>query len=316
MKPLHLTLITAFCAFSTCSQDTRQVFPDEFRPYVEAFFEDAQARGYDLLLEDYDLTISFRDLDTEERWAYCFNGNRHKIRIDESKWMRLNDQKKRWLIYHELGHCILDLPHRTLKSPTGLCYSVMNDNGALDCQWGIYSSLWWKYYVDELFDASLTPEEYQPPRPFREVPREDRLSLVDLRDTLVEQRILLEDYIAAAPAENFSFTVRKTVAEGGSTTLGIRVGEITFQYCDCTAGTISIYGRNKQFYDTSDPFENPVTLTIQRVDELLYFYANDRYIHTLEAVPLEGERFFGVNTGQRFDDAGPYPRFDVEIYAW
>ena len=191
----------------------------------------------------------------------------------------------------------------------------MNDNSVLDCQWGIYSDYWWTYYVDELFDSSLTPEEYQRERPLLEVPPEERLNLVDLRDTLVEQRILLGEYIESPPIGNFSFTVKKTIAEGGSKIVGLSVGGVTLQYCDCIANTISIYGRGK-YYETTDSFEYPVTLTVQQEEDLLHFYANGRYIHTLETVSLESDRFFSINTGLRFDDAGPYPRFDVEIYAW
>ena len=195
----------------------------------------------------------------------------------------------------------------------------MNDNSALDCQSDIYSVHWWKYFVDELFDPSLTPEEYQPIRPMHEVAPEDRLTLVNIEGWVVEDRVRSEEIMTTLPSGNFSFTVKKTAAESGRAGFSILVGRTRLQYCDCVVSTAisSSDGRSHDdHYVAREVFEAPVSLTIQREGGLLYFYLNGKYAHSLEFESIGELLNFSFSNGRRLSDEAPLPSFDVEIYEW
>jgi len=47
------------------------------------------------------------------------------IAIDREVWDRSNESSKEWLVYHELGHCVLDRSHRNDRFENGMWKSLM-----------------------------------------------------------------------------------------------------------------------------------------------------------------------------------------------
>ena len=60
MKNNHLLLLLTLFLFS-CQKEKIQLVPDEFEPYVDEFFHQAQLRGHDLQKEDFDFSITLED---------------------------------------------------------------------------------------------------------------------------------------------------------------------------------------------------------------------------------------------------------------
>lgn len=84
--------------------------PEEIQPYVNRVQELYTLYGLDDEAEEIaSLTIEFRDLPKDYvGFCYPFRG---KIDIDTPFWKSATDAEKEELIIHEIGHCVLDLPH-------------------------------------------------------------------------------------------------------------------------------------------------------------------------------------------------------------
>lgn len=100
---------------------------------ISNFERDAAEYGFDFRLQDYD--FRFVDL-IGNKIGYC---SYSYINLDIDWWERAPDSRREALIYHELGHCILNQrEHRT--------NSVMETY----LIWDFYQRR--AYYISELFN--------------------------------------------------------------------------------------------------------------------------------------------------------------------
>jgi hypothetical protein len=134
----------------------------ELRPFYDDFYstlERYHIDSYDKVVDAY-LVSELADC-TDKTVGICYSGSkRSKILISNEHWSKASIPYKRWLIFHELGHCALGLDHReqqldiTIRlSPTGfhigkISASIMNPY--------IYETTskiadqFWNQYLDEL----------------------------------------------------------------------------------------------------------------------------------------------------------------------
>lgn len=99
-----------------------QIAPD-FQSYYNNFIADAQAKGVDLS-DRYPVSIEFSKLSLKGASAISYISHYHQtsnIKVDASNWMDASITKRKMIIYHELGHCLLFRPHCTHT------LSLMND---------------------------------------------------------------------------------------------------------------------------------------------------------------------------------------------
>lgn len=134
-----------------------------FAEYVESFKSEAADRGYEIDFSEYNVELSFGDLDTIQARGLCDDISSFDdfvVTIDREIWETLRDVQKEYLIFHELGHCFLGRPHKTdIIELGGVCSSLMSPGGF--CIKDIYDNKWRKYYLDELFDEfTAAPEWY------------------------------------------------------------------------------------------------------------------------------------------------------------
>jgi len=96
--------------------DTTITFDNDIRvdpvlqPYLENFLDAAAARGINLNSNRLaNLTLRFGALDPGTL-GICSsnNSNRNDITVNENS----SERSLRWIVYHELGHCILRMNHR------------------------------------------------------------------------------------------------------------------------------------------------------------------------------------------------------------
>ena len=83
--------------------------------YLDWFIQDAAINGVDLSYV-YDGKIELSFVDSEDWSGKAFaNGNKRKVsvQIDYGNWTRLSAVHKKKLMYHELGHDILNLYHKS-----------------------------------------------------------------------------------------------------------------------------------------------------------------------------------------------------------
>lgn len=125
------------------------VRPD-FLPYYKQFLLDANSHGKTLIVSD--LTIDFGTLKSP-KIGECttIKGVAHHVIIDRTHWIYgLTEGKRKELIYHELGHCLLSLGHtegmvryQGEDIPKSIMSAVILD----DYLFTTYET----YYINELF---------------------------------------------------------------------------------------------------------------------------------------------------------------------
>lgn len=109
-----------------------QHIEEDFHPYVEDFLKDAVEYQLPKVVEEryFNLTIKYGIMpvsETKKIAGWCERQTRTII-IDRKFWNSFCINKRQALIDHELGHCLLDKPHRNAKTETekGIApYSIM-----------------------------------------------------------------------------------------------------------------------------------------------------------------------------------------------
>ena len=112
----------------------------ELRPYLTKFEEEigVDASGINIVFGDIEGDIV----------GFCNVGwKRRSIVIDRSSWKNLEHYEKEELMYHELGHCAMDLDHDDeQKKILNSCPSSVMNSRLL----GICYKLYTNYYKQEL----------------------------------------------------------------------------------------------------------------------------------------------------------------------
>lgn len=122
MKSKIYIFIFIICNTLNCKHELHQIMPNEVRPYVLEFFSEAQKHGLNLNMEHFDFSITFTELTGTD--GSCQYSNR-AMKLDSAAWRQNNAIYRRYLIFHELGHCILGRLHETTKTDCEECLSIM-----------------------------------------------------------------------------------------------------------------------------------------------------------------------------------------------
>jgi hypothetical protein len=75
-----------------------------------------------------DLPAGFADLESPMIGVCVMIGDHRWVYIDKSFWAQANEEERRAVVHHELGHCVLDLPHDEAKNdecPAGLMFPAL-----------------------------------------------------------------------------------------------------------------------------------------------------------------------------------------------
>lgn len=160
--------------FSSCRRDgvdpAVYEVPDLIEPYIESFETEAEKRGIDMDITN--LRVEFEgDLQGGTAAGLCTfasasNPTPH-IRLDTTSFnWRNNLYHREILIFHELGHCILNRYHKDGYLPNGNIASIMRSTGD-QVYGGLLNGFKRDYYLDELFDEGTPlPEWAQNPPAF------------------------------------------------------------------------------------------------------------------------------------------------------
>lgn len=146
---LVLTLTGCGSGLDTHVQDP------EFTPYVERFV--ARAAERDVVVSP-NITVQFTedsldDDDEGKAMARCYRGfGARYVVVARNYWDKMHDLQREEVIFHELGHCLLDRPHRNEERFNVPC-SLMNGTGLpYIADYGSHK----ENYLDELFGKRTT----------------------------------------------------------------------------------------------------------------------------------------------------------------
>lgn len=123
----------------------------ELWPFFENFEKEAAFRGLNIDLSAENLTAEIDNIQERGVLGVCQYGsaiNNH-ITIDEPFWNSSGSLYREFVVFHELGHCVLFRDHNESMNGNGICLSIMR-SGTENCR-DAYTDQNRKYYLDELF---------------------------------------------------------------------------------------------------------------------------------------------------------------------
>lgn len=147
----------------SCKDPNEYRVASDFAEYLNRFETEAAKRGKNFDLENTGLIIEYADLKND------YIGLTHyetpiRIEIDKTYWNEVStsadvDELRECLIFHELGHGLLNRGHINTILENGDWKSIMSGGTKVENKtWNInYRGVRRDYYIDELFDES-TPE--------------------------------------------------------------------------------------------------------------------------------------------------------------
>lgn len=116
--------------------------PPEFMPYLVSFHQEALKRG--IILNFKSVDVQFEEMD-DAYAGYCQEGPRLIVRIEPDFWRAMPEEWREQLLYHELGHCILQQGHR---------------DGSIMAAWGFFSVDYYRLNRDMIVDELFWPERF------------------------------------------------------------------------------------------------------------------------------------------------------------
>lgn len=166
MTRISILILFVFLLFFSCSDEPNDVVIDpELQPYVDDFLAQASKRGIDIDLTESGLDMLFEDdISTPDYAGICrYKLGANEIGIDREVWNRSSEERKQWLIFHELGHCVLDRSHRNDKFENGMWKSLMRGDPLTAAESRIPLCYIWgreDYFIDELFDETIAAPDW------------------------------------------------------------------------------------------------------------------------------------------------------------
>ena len=151
-------LIMALCAFS-CKKDVEelQIQYSEFSPqlwsHLATFEKEAAKRNRAFDLNKIDIKGTIEEIEQNNVAGICHyqSHNPNQITIDASFWQRADHLTREFVVFHELGHCVLGRLHKEDMYPDGRCKSIMQ-SGTRSCVLK-YNGTYRSTYLDELFGS-------------------------------------------------------------------------------------------------------------------------------------------------------------------
>jgi len=149
-------IVILSCQFTSCGyveekSVTYQSFPSELWSSLETFEKEASIRGLTIDLNSMDVYGVIEEIEQQHVAGSCqYSSNQpNKITIDKEFWDQASSLGKEFVMFHELGHCILSRGHRESADANGQCISIMQ-SGLGSCILA-YGSATRSKYLDELF---------------------------------------------------------------------------------------------------------------------------------------------------------------------
>lgn len=136
---------------------TYEAFDHELWPLLEAFEKEALARGMNFDLNALDVYGGIEEIaETHVAGSCRYSSHQpNKITIDQTFWNNSSALGKEFVLFHELGHCVLSRGHRETADAKGFCISIMQ-SGLGDCILN-YGNSTRSRYLDELFSPNCCP---------------------------------------------------------------------------------------------------------------------------------------------------------------
>jgi hypothetical protein len=129
----------------------------ELGEYLDRFLEEAAVRSIVVDTSGINLDIVDEQLTALDGSAACglahvYGRSFPNVRLSRVCWDLFSPEHKETLMFHELGHALLDRPHFDADLPVGSPVSMMNSNSSR--VYNIFTLFKREYYINELFGVA------------------------------------------------------------------------------------------------------------------------------------------------------------------
>jgi len=135
------------------SSDSFSNIDANLREYAHRFEEEANKRGLSFSEELSLLETHFENIPSNNVAGQCSwsSNSPYMVTIDIPFWNNAGPSQREWVVFHELGHCVLYRGHTEAQNNQGICLSIMA-SGTGSCQ-SLYNPNNRAYYLNELFNT-------------------------------------------------------------------------------------------------------------------------------------------------------------------
>ncbi len=136
IKKINITLIAICLILGSCSKENEtKIIEAELQIYIDLFVSEASDRAIEIDMSEINLGAYIENIEQNGTLGQCisYSDGSKEIVIDERSWERLDDLEKEYVVFHELGHCVLDRSHDNTQDNNGTCQSIMQ-SGEGQCQ--------------------------------------------------------------------------------------------------------------------------------------------------------------------------------------
>lgn len=112
----------------SCSKEHQpKIIETELQEYVDAFVAEAASFDVQLDLSGIDLGAYIQNIEDNGILGQCisYSDGSKEVIINERNWDRMDILEKEYVVFHELGHCVLNRSHDNSKNSNGICRSIM-----------------------------------------------------------------------------------------------------------------------------------------------------------------------------------------------
>lgn len=326
------SLLLVLLFFVSCEEDNFDQYEvdNTLDEYLQRFLNEASIRGKTFDLETSGLKLGFGTL-KDGVGGVCYHEKPIRVVIDEEYWESLSgyadeDYMKENLVFHELGHGLLDRRHDNTYLSNGDWKSMMCGGDVKDNRsWNInYRRLRQKYYLDELFNPNtgepswatkiLTnpkadlPNLIQQKSNFSIENTHDVFSVsklnthsLDLCDFYIESRLKITGTEKSMQAGLFF---------GSIDPIGVEYFLINRQQ-HMFMGNTECYGWHTDVIKKQIKVNDYNTIGLRRKGNTLYYYINDECVYyDVQTEDIPGE-YFGLELASGASVSVEY----VKIYA-
>lgn len=150
---VSILIAASILGFSACEVEQEVIFVVEapLQPYFDRFINEAGNRGIDVAYATSQVEARVGEITQPNVIGQCSwdQTHQHSIVVDQDYWRGANDLQREFLIFHELGHCVLGRDHVDNSDAQGNCVSMMS-SGTGNCR-VLYTNTNRKKLLDELF---------------------------------------------------------------------------------------------------------------------------------------------------------------------
>lgn len=120
--------------------------------HFNRFLEEAAERGADYQAEVAELEGYITAITRDGVVGQCHSSDEapNIVEVDEDFWQSASYTEREYVVFHELGHCVLGRDHLDARTAEGACESIMH-SGLTSCK-VIYTTSNREAYLDELFE--------------------------------------------------------------------------------------------------------------------------------------------------------------------